>query len=329
MQMKRSEELDSLRGISILAVVLFHYTTRYNQIYQHIEMPIHFPFGHLGVQLFYMISGYLILMSAENINNYQDFIVRRISKLFPSYWVSIIIIFSTIAIFSLPGREASFTDAILNLTMLQEFLGAKHVDGAFGVLSRFIAFYVFVAFVIAYNAKKRVLKILCIWMLLDIAIKLIMMSGVDISGKVRIILLVKEIGFFALGVTFYKIKHEGYSILCCLTFLLSLFIIFLTNGKLYLIAALIYSVIFYLIINNKGKFLKVKPLLWLGSISYSLYLIHQNIGYIIIRAMSNYNISFYLKIITPLVISIILATIITRYIEKPALKMIRNIKFGK
>lgn len=329
MQMKRSQELDSLRGISILAVVLFHYTTRYNQIYKHIVMPIHFPYGHLGVQLFYMISGYLILMSAENINNYQDFIVRRISKLFPAYWVSIIIIFSTIAVFSLPGREASFTDAILNLTMLQKFLGAKHVDGAFGVLSRFIAFYIFVTFVIAHNEKKRVLKILCIWMMLDIAIKLIMMNGVDISGKVRIILLVKEIGFFALGVTFYKIKLEGYSILSCLTFLLSLFIIFLTNGKSHLIAALIYSVVFYLIINNKGKFLKVKPLLWLGSISYSLYLIHQNIGYIIIRAMSNYNISFYLKIITPLVISIILATIITRYIEKPALKMIRNIKFGK
>jgi peptidoglycan/LPS O-acetylase OafA/YrhL len=45
----RYTELDVFRGLAILAVLLFHYTTRYNQIYGHDEMPFALPYGFLGV----------------------------------------------------------------------------------------------------------------------------------------------------------------------------------------------------------------------------------------------------------------------------------------
>ena len=60
----RLAQLDALRGIAALAVVLFHYTTRYDQLFGHAQSPaLSFPYGYLGVNLFFMISGFVILMT--------------------------------------------------------------------------------------------------------------------------------------------------------------------------------------------------------------------------------------------------------------------------
>lgn len=62
----------------------------------------------------------------------------------------------------------------------------------------------------------------------------------------------------------------------------------------------------------------------MGTISYSLYLIHQNIGYIVIDIMENHNLINEIYIIIPLGISIILAKLITNHIEKPAINIFKN-----
>lgn len=51
-------ELDALRGLAALAVVLFHYTTRYDQLFGYSEpLAVNVSWGHYGVDLFFMISG--------------------------------------------------------------------------------------------------------------------------------------------------------------------------------------------------------------------------------------------------------------------------------
>jgi peptidoglycan/LPS O-acetylase OafA/YrhL len=72
-------ELDSLRGIAALAVVFYHYTTRFDAKFQTtvITDRISFPYGHYGVELFFIISGFVIFMSVKNDMKPQTFLKKE------------------------------------------------------------------------------------------------------------------------------------------------------------------------------------------------------------------------------------------------------------
>lgn len=58
--MKRNIYLDYLRGLSAIAVMLYHYTTRYDQLFGHTtDYPVFFQYGSYGVLVFFLLSGYL------------------------------------------------------------------------------------------------------------------------------------------------------------------------------------------------------------------------------------------------------------------------------
>ena len=65
-------------------------------------------------------------------------------------------------------------------------------------------------------------------------------------------------------------------------------------------------------------------LVFLGSISYSLYLIHQNIGYVIINKFYSQGLNPYVGIVCAIFISLIIASLMARLIEVPAMRYIRN-----
>jgi peptidoglycan/LPS O-acetylase OafA/YrhL len=68
-------------------------------------------------------------------------------------------------------------------------------------------------------------------------------------------------------------------------------------------------------------FLAARPVVFLGGISYSLYLIHQNIGYVIIRALHGLPMSW--RVAVAILVSLGLATLLSRTIEQPALRALR------
>ena len=72
----RVVELDALRGLAALAVVAFHYTTLYGELYGHSgPPPLSFGFGNYGVHLFFLISGFVIFMTLERTRSAMDFVV--------------------------------------------------------------------------------------------------------------------------------------------------------------------------------------------------------------------------------------------------------------
>lgn len=87
-----------------------------------------------------------------------------------------------------------------------------------------------------------------------------------------------------------------------------------------------FFVLFLLFLKGWLKFLALPPLLFLGSTSYSLYVLHQNIGYVVMREL--YALEFVLPtwviLGAPFILSIVLAAVFTFCIERPALQFIRQ-----
>ena len=85
-------ELDLLRFIAALAVVFFHYTflnaVRFNQIPTYPILGDFSKYGYMGVELFFMISGFVILMTTIN-KSPVDFVISRVSRLYPAFWIAL------------------------------------------------------------------------------------------------------------------------------------------------------------------------------------------------------------------------------------------------
>src|SRR3954471_184909 len=79
----RIAELDALRGLAALGVALFHFS-----LLDPAAGP-GFAIGASGVDLFFIISGFVILMTLERTRDWKDFLVGRFSRLYPAYWACV------------------------------------------------------------------------------------------------------------------------------------------------------------------------------------------------------------------------------------------------
>ena len=138
------------------------------------------------------------------------------------------------------------------------------------------------------------------------------------------ILMLRYLPFFMAGICFYKIINKDSILVSVGILLLSLIsTIAIYSLKHFIIFSIFYGV-FYLALSGRMKFLSFKPLVFMGSISYSLYLIHSNIGFVIINKFYEMQWNPLLAILSSVFTSILLATIISKYIEMPLLKYIRT-----
>jgi peptidoglycan/LPS O-acetylase OafA/YrhL len=89
----RVTELDGLRGIAILLVLGFHFMVKTGPAY---ALDYLFQIGWSGVDLFFVLSGYLItgilLDSKGKPHYYRNFIIRRTLRIFPLYYASLLIV---------------------------------------------------------------------------------------------------------------------------------------------------------------------------------------------------------------------------------------------
>ena len=323
---RRYSELDAIRGVAVIMVLLYHYTIRYGDIYEHsIEPLFHFEFGHYGVQLFFMVSGFVIFLTLNKTNYAIDFIISRFSRLYPAYWFAVLLTFLAVTLFSLKGRENSLGEAIINLTMLQKWLGVSDVDGVYWTLIVELTFYLIMLLLFINKQLKNIEYIAIIWLTIIIIAPITeFMFSITIHWTIKLLFLLKYGNLFIAGIMFYKIMHQAKNIhyIILAIALVSEFHLYGTTLGLFVSA---YFLMFLLFVKGYLALLAQRPLIFLGTISYSLYLIHQNIGYIIIQKLELYNLATPISVIvTPLAVTLLIATLMQHYVEKPTLKLIRD-----
>ena len=335
---RRLRALDGLRMIAALMVCMYHYGGRDGDItsawgetpkhiFPHLAGP--FSYGPLGVQIFFIISGFVISLSGWG-RTLKDFTISRVTRLYPAYWAALILV---TGIFAIAGyKTVSQTDFITNFTMLQMPAGADRVLGVCWTLWAEMRFYLlFALFVVWPGAtRQRVLVFCALWT-----------AGALYAGSskqpfLELVLMPNYAPFFVGGMGLYLIYRFGHDALSWGVVLVGFLL-----GQRYAVQDLVApakmhvfhhrSPTIVIIIVALG-FLAVAAVTlvpwisrinwrWLttaGALTYPFYLVHEHLGWVAIDKLTHHT---DLSPMAVLCVSagsmLVLAWLINRLIEKP------------
>ncbi|GAB2466737.1 acyltransferase [Promicromonospora xylanilytica] len=163
--------MDGLRFAAAVAVLLYHFTATSTVTgYWGIDPVDAFPmlnevtrYGWLAVELFFMISGFVILLSADG-RGIAGFVASRVGRLFPAYWACIVLTAGLQQVWS-GGRRTTLTETLVNLTMVQDLFEVTGVQVVFWTLLVELKFYLLVFVVLAMGplTRNRVLAFATLW----------------------------------------------------------------------------------------------------------------------------------------------------------------------
>src|SRR5712691_1793156 len=122
----RFAELDGLRSIAALWVVVYHFVGRPNAYwlkdnpeFAALITPWNINLqGLYAVDLFFIISGFVIFMTIRRSNTVLDFVISRAARLYPAFWVCVLV--TTVIAIMVPASAQQITigQAVVNATML-------------------------------------------------------------------------------------------------------------------------------------------------------------------------------------------------------------------
>nr|WP_316639070.1 acyltransferase [uncultured Roseateles sp.] len=326
---QRMQEIDALRGIAAMAVVLFHYTSRFVALYPESGTPaVSFSHGHYGVNLFFIISGFVIFMTLERTTRPMDFVVSRFSRLFPTYWFAIFLTFSITHWLGLPGKTVDLGTAIGNMLMLHGLFRIPHVDGAYWTLEVELLFYCGMLLLYRMQRLNQIHRFLLGFLFLRLVYFLANeWFGIELSWTLSRILILQYIPWFALGISIYLFISNRYatarseSLVTAACAVLTL----LVTESLFLGAlSCVLGAAVYLAASGRLPLLRRRLFVWLGTISYPLYLVHENIGWSLQLQFDKLGIPIDLGVLLALAFSLALATAVTRWVEQPTMAWIRG-----
>lgn len=320
-------EIDVLRGLASMWVVLSHYGPHWNEHLAPIFVLIPNSFGIYGVLLFFAISGFVIFMTLDRCRTVTEFAILRFSRLYPTYWT--VLLFGTVADIALFGGKLWVGGILTNLTMFQEFLRFPHFDVVFWSLSVELAFYLNAAWLFALRWHHRVCAVIAIWLIgasvWALTQPIIPPSGEPNRGWLALLFAFDFAPYFSVGVLFFDASKHGWSSSRVTLLVLAMVAEFLIRGWGGIMVATGVLALFFSATYGYLRFLILKPTLWLGAISYTLYLVHRNLGYQALDWFHAHNWKAALAIPLTILGALLLATLLTYGVERPCVERGRQL----
>lgn len=322
----RIEGLDGLRGLAALGVALYHFSIAYDHPGRFFpDLCIR---GRYGVNLFFMISGFVMFMTLAKIERPMDFVVSRFSRLYPAYWVCVLITFLATRWPGVRVPRADGFEFAVNLTMFQTFFGVEMVDSSYWTLRVELCFYLLLLLAYASGGIGRIRPLVMGQLALAAAY---WMAGnpAPPAGIPRVlfdILILPYAPYFAIGIILYRMTRmrEIGDPANWLALALSCFLI---KHKLPWDAFALHAVFAAALAfagAGRGGPLAARPLAWLGLISYPFYLLHQYVGFILLDGLVPAGWPIGLAIPFVIGICLALAAGIHVWVERPMLAFIRG-----
>ncbi len=295
--------LTPLRGVAALWVVLYHYTfqclpTLNSEAYTHLVQK-----GYLAVDLFFLLSGFVLThvyhdaFDVADRRNFWKFISARIARLYPLHLFVLLIFVGTAIIsrlveYAAAGRAEplpiegpqSVLALAANLLMLQG-LHARELSWNYPAWSISVEFLAYLAFPFTLPAIWRAqpaLQTALALALFGALCLLAYLTGGNFNQWDGPLTLLRCLPEFMLGTLLYSaFRRDAFTTALsndAVAFALMAGILLLLHfGAPDILVVAMFAVLILALVCNAGHIapsLNVRPLIWLGTISYSLYLVH-------------------------------------------------------
>ncbi|MCG1042557.1 acyltransferase [Mycetohabitans sp. B8] len=352
----RFDHIDAMRSIAVLLVIWTHYAELLAPLAgsQHwldtLQRSVNF--GRVGVVMFFGISGMLIPNSLRGsiADGTRKFLIRRIMRLYPAFWLSVPL--GYLVYWTLFQQKMSGIGVAANLTMIPTAFGFDAIMGHYWTLETELYFYILCLLLfwsgllhqmrslVTVSAGLSVLFILTtalhvipndapgqykgmlyhlsimfwgavfrnaydtpgvalvVWRRRDAAV------GMSVTYRGALVMLTALIALIAITMTLYDLHRHDYAhVSSSIGYLvgIALFISFTTVLKVH-----------------------YRPFVWLGEISYSVYLLHGVPLYLIFWLCKHYQwtgapLGVYM--VAPLVPAVILSWVSFRFCEAPSIRI--------
>ncbi|WP_423463207.1 acyltransferase family protein [Promicromonospora sp. MS192] len=333
--------LDGLRFLAAAAVMLFHYTALGNPSWGVPPTQV-FPglsdltaFGAFGVDLFFVISGFVILLTAWG-RDVRSYAISRITRLYPAYWVAVLLTgFLLLVLWPDRRDDVELTTVGVNLTMLQSAFGMPHVDGVYWTLWVELRFYVLVGVLLVVGLTgARVLAFAALW---PAAGAMAHEAGLDLVAN----LLVWDYApLFAGGMALFLLTKDRRSLIAWLVLAENVILgaawsgretanIIVSNTGHAVPDALSAAAVagsFALVALATLTRLRHVSAAWLttaGALTYPLYLVHEYWGWWVIHLLHD-ALPRYVVLAAAVVVVLAMAWLIQRFVEKPLAPVLRD-----
>jgi peptidoglycan/LPS O-acetylase OafA/YrhL len=319
----RLRVLDGLRWLAALSVLAYHYVAygrgtlawgvRPSEVFPTASLAA--SYGWLGVQVFFLISGFVICMSAWG-RSLSGFFVSRAARLYPAYWVSVVMITVVLTLWPIFGKPLELREVLVNLTMMQSGLGAPNVDGIYWTLWIEFLFYLLFSVVVWKGLTyRRVVAFVMIW-----SVAAILAPTLRIP-VLNYLVIVEWAPYFISGITCFLIYRFGHSPLLwgiiAVNWTVAVYRMYpvqAAHARLLGDAApaatwpalvVITAAFVFLLAIASGWFARVewKWLTTLGALTYPTYLLHEYTGWTAINALAGH-------LPAPLILVIVTAAVI-------------------
>lgn len=342
---QRFLELDSLRGMAACAVVVHHVIHAYDREYGHQAGMIltGVEFGVFGVDLFFMISGFVIYWSLAHTSSVWDYARARFVRLYPTYWACVLLTFAVVSLVPAPARlltdfkpwHFSLHDVGVNLLMFQEAfcwpriegLCVRTVDPVYWTLWFEFRFYVFMGLFFVLGWTRRPVRLLTGVITMVIALNLLNTLNVVPGAYVNFLAYVTLYQYallFMMGAATYLMWSGRVS-----TGTAAALIAYAVAG-VFLLGGVAYGIKISLVFGGlltvvlvRPTFLRSRVLVFLGTISFALYLVHSSISYLINAYVYDWGWNGYIGVAVSFAVALGLGTLVTFLVERPAHRLLR------
>lgn len=269
-------------------------------------------------------------MTIERRKRVREFAVSRLARLMPAFLIALVLATAIRFLWPVEVLDApTLPQFLANLTMAASLFGQADMDLPYWTLTYELVFYIGMGTILSLSLIRRIE-----WLgLLAVAVSclFILTSDVRQHHRASIVLLVYYSNFFLIGICLYRVHARQARWITWLALASAIGVTALGGGErsfdapgiVYLPLTVAFTGLVWLAISRHGRWLAWPPLVFVGKISYPLYLVHVVLGFAIIRWSIALGWSTLAGVVAAGTACLVVATLMHYFVELPGGRWVR------